>query len=584
MVRSCLDLHLGCHSARLDSVTTDPLAAATPIPRRRWLKPTAGSIVAVLALIVGAWAIDSALHRNAVARGVTAGGISLASFDADEVRFAAAELTRSLADTPFTLTVDGVALKTNPVTLGGEVDPEALVAEALDARRGGFVPFQPFRWIGTLFSDHDIRLEYRLDQGRLAGAVSDVTVELLDPPVEPRMRWGTNEVIFVPGAQGKTISEPDLATGLADTLQAGQPYALALDSFAVDPTRDSTALIDTTKEINDALRWPMEIDVAGTLLELSPSQLTRWINLVHSPEPGWEIDEPRALAELEPLLTRLGKPDQQPQFVVVMNRPLVAPATETLRCCGAGTGDALRTGLLTDRTPGDLDPKPVSLNPRITSGQVGMDELRSLGVTERVSTFTTNHPCCRNRVTNIHLFSDTIRGTLILPGQEMSLNETVGMRTPEDGYLADGAIAKGVLEPQVGGGVSQVASTFFSAAFFAGLDFEEYQSHSLYFARYERGREATISWPKPDLRVSNFTDYAVLVWTTYTSTSITVSMYSTDYIDVVDLGRSERKIGECTKVTTTRERRYPNDVVVTDTVFALYRPGEGLDCNGDPTS
>ena len=540
-------------------------------------------MVGALVLIVGAWAIDSALNRDAVARGVTAGGISLSTFDADEVRFAAGELTRSLSDEPFTLTVDGVALRTNPVDLGAEVDPEALVADALAARRGGFFLFRPFRWVGSLFSETEVDLKYRADAGRVAGAVSDITSELLEPPIEPRMRWGANEVIFVPGSDGKTVSAEELTSALPTTLAAGAPYSLSINSFSVSPDTNPDALIETADELNEALRWPMEIEVEGSVVELTPSQLTRWIRLVHSPEPGWEVDERRALAELEPLFSGLGEPDQQPQFVVVMDRPLVAPARATLRCCGPGTGEALRTGLLSDRTPGDAPIKPVSLIARTASGQVGMDEMQSLGVIEQVSTFTTNHPCCANRVENIHLFSDTIRGTLILPGEEMSLNETAGMRTAEDGYLADGAIAQGVLEPQVGGGVSQVASTFFSAAFFAGLDFEEYQSHSLYFSRYERGREATISWPKPDLRVANFTDYAVLVWTSYTSTSVTVSMYSTDYIDVVEIGRSDSAIGQCTKVTTTRERRYPNDVVVTDSVFGLYRPGEGLDCNGDPT-
>ena len=51
--------------------------------------------------------------------------------------------------------------------------------------------------------------------------------------------------------------------------------------------------------------------------------------------------------------------------------------------------------------------------------------------------------------------------------------------------------------------MSQFATTIFNAAFFAGLDFVEYQSHSLQFSRYPAGREATISWPEPDLVFEN---------------------------------------------------------------------------------
>src|SRR5690606_41819913 len=63
------------------------------------------------------------------------------------------------------------------------------------------------------------------------------------------------------------------------------------------------------------------------------------------------------------------------------------------------------------------------------------------------------------------------------------------------------------LVPTVGGGVSQFATTLFNAAFFAGFDFLDYQSHSIYFSRYPYGREATISWPAPDLKIQNTTDY-----------------------------------------------------------------------------
>ena len=48
---------------------------------------------------------------------------------------------------------------------------------------------------------------------------------------------------------------------------------------------------------------------------------------------------------------------------------------------------------------------------------------------------------------------------------------------------------------EIGGGVSQFATTMFNAAFFAGLDIDEYQAHSEYFDRYPCGREATMGYP-----------------------------------------------------------------------------------------
>jgi hypothetical protein len=187
-------------------------------------------------------------------------------------------------------------------------------------------------------------------------------------------------------------------------------------------------------------------------------------------------------------------------------------------------------------------------------------------------------------VKNIQRFADLMQGVIIRPGEELSLNGFVGQRTRDKGFVAAGAIARGNFEDQVGGGISQYATTFFNAAFFAGVEFLEYQSHSIYISRYPRGREATISWRKPDLKILNNTPYGILVWNEYTPTSITVSFYSTEHLEVeaLDLRRSSN--GQCRIDITPREITYPDGSVSEDTVQALYRPGEGLDCNGNSTT
>ena len=90
-----------------------------------------------------------------------------------------------------------------------------------------------------------------------------------------------------------------------------------------------------------------------------------------------------------------------------------------------------------------------------------------------------------------------------------------------------GVIYEGVFAEDVGGGVSQFATTMFNASFFAGLDLVAFQAHSIYIDRYPYGREATVNWPGIDLKVRNPTDYPVLIWTEYTRDSITVKLFGT---------------------------------------------------------
>jgi hypothetical protein len=70
----------------------------------------------------------------------------------------------------------------------------------------------------------------------------------------------------------------------------------------------------------------------------------------------------------------------------------------------------------------------------------------------------------------------------------------------------------------------------------------------------------------------------VLVWPTYTGTSITVHLYSTHYVDVTVGEPTASPAGSCTKYTVPRTRTYVDGRVEHDSVFARYRPAEGVNC------
>jgi hypothetical protein len=88
-----------------------------------------------------------------------------------------------------------------------------------------------------------------------------------------------------------------------------------------------------------------------------------------------------------------------------------------------------------------------------------------------------------------------------------------------------------------------------------------------------------MGFPHPDLQIKNTSPYGVLIWPTYTDTSLTVSLYSTHFVDVAQTGQSQAPSGACTRVTTERTRTYLADGHTdVDRVFARYRPAEGVDC------
>ena len=147
------------------------------------------------------------------------------------------------------------------------------------------------------------------------------------------------------------------------------------------------------------------------------------------------------------------------------------------------------------------------------------------GIRHLIAGYTIHHDCCAPRVTNLELFSDTVTGTVVQPGERLSLNTLTGPRTVEKGYLPADTWMGGQIADSVGGGISQYAATMYNAIFWGGFIGSSYRAHSVYIPRYPPGIEGTLYYPYIDLVFRNDTDSPVLVVSDYTDTSLTVKLY-----------------------------------------------------------
>jgi len=178
-----------------------------------------------------------------------------------------------------------------------------------------------------------------------------------------------------------------------------------------------------------------------------------------------------------------------------------------------------------------------------TEPELTTEEAEKLDIRELISEFTTYYPCCAPRVTNIQRAAEVLDGFILGPGETFSLNAVLGPRTIEAGYVLAPQIEEGKLKDAVGGGVSQVATTLYNAAFFAGVRLVAHQAHQFYISRYPMGREATVSWGGPELIFRNDWPAAILVKVRASSSSITVRFYS-------------RKLGRRVETTTGKPYAY----------------------------
>ena len=86
-------------------------------------------------------------------------------------------------------------------------------------------------------------------------------------------------------------------------------------------------------------------------------------------------------------------------------------------------------------------------------------------------------------------------------------------------------IINGELQTGLGGGVCQVSTTVFNAAYEAGLPITARTNHALYISHYPLGRDATVNYPDTDLKFVNDTGHWLQVRTFVGSYSLTVALY-----------------------------------------------------------
>ncbi|MDE0802753.1 MAG: VanW family protein [Acidimicrobiales bacterium] len=550
-------------------------------PRRRFLWAGVLAPIVLLLAVVAAWAIDTGAAGGEVLRNVEVAGIDIGGLASDELLEQVESLDDASRGRDIRIETPEVTYETTADELGLRVDVEATAQAALDEGRTAILPVRPLGWLASFFRPHETAVRYVVDPEQARSTLRRLEGDALVSPVEPTIESiGGDPFTVVPGRPGAGIDPDTLAIALraaAEDTPVGDPVTVQVRQSDLSPRLSDEDADAAAERANELTQDTMSITAGGVTFQLVPREL-RGLAETQEREDTLTIrlDPEKLLPVLAEEFDELEVDAQDAGFTLEGGRPVITPSVTGLSCCDLNNVETINAALAAGE-----DAVTVELAEDVPA--LTTEEAEALGIIEEVGSPTefgptTNHACCQGRVTNIHRMADIVRGAVILPGETFSVNGFVGQRTREKGFVEAGVIYDGVVTADVGGGVSQFATTLFNAALFAGLDFGEYQSHSLYISRYPRGHEATISWEHPDLQIVNNTEYGVMIWPTYTDTSLTVHLYSTDHIDVAIGEPSSAPSGNCTRWTTPRSRTYPDGSTDNDTVSARYRPAEGVNC------
>ncbi|MBL8088173.1 MAG: VanW family protein [Chthonomonas sp.] len=181
--------------------------------------------------------------------------------------------------------------------------------------------------------------------------------------------------------------------------------------------------------------------------------------------------------------------------------------------------DALLENLVKATMTGEESTLPVKEAPKT----IPDDELKK--IQHVMASFTTKFSASnRPRSSNIRLASSKIDGTIIMPGESFSYNETVGQRTIKNGFQEAGVFVNGRHDTGVGGGICQVSTTLYNASLLANMPILQRRSHSLPVPYVPVGRDATVDWGSADFKFKNDKDFPIAVSTFYKPGELTVRL------------------------------------------------------------
>lgn len=508
----------------------------------RWLLIPVTAAAGLVLLSGVAFGVDRTLHSGEVLRNVWVGEARLSGLSPERAEQELLALEDRLLRAPRTFVVDGQPFELDPQVVGLDLQEDRARRSALVAGRQGSL-FDQFRWwVAHLRRRAVVAVPVALDGAALEEVFQEWESEAIeDPPYPGAVLIEDARPVPDYPKQGRAIDRTAATEVVRWSLSRTRPGELEIPVATVDPVLDRQ---DVDQAVQEAIRLlagsvtlvrdDPEVEVTFTADQLASALRSR---VATASEPQLVLSfDPQVVTEiLRPLRQELEVPPRDAQFIINDDDTVsVLPGRHGTRIDPERTAAALFEAASGESRTARF-PFEEGAPPEFTT-----EDAEALGIRRKVSEFTTQHRCCEPRVHNIHLIADLVDGAIVEPGETFSLNEYVGKRTADRGFVSAPVIYAGEYTEDIGGGVSQFATTFYNAVFFGGYEDVEHQPHSYYISRYPEGREATISWPRPDLVFRNDSEAGVLIKTSYTDTSITVAFYGDNVGRQVEAGLSGR--------------------------------------------
>jgi len=377
-------------------------------------------------------------------------------------------------------------------------------------------------------------------QSYFAGlAQGEIDQKLFDGDV----RLNGTEVVALPGKEGRTLRVYDAIQAVRDGVakaigQSGGTPAQGKIDLPVEVVQASVSA-EEVQYIQGLLAVRVSGPITATapggkVMSLDRDALVRFTTIERNPDRsakqhidlGWKENELKILAQR--WAQDSSRPAQNARFA--WNNGAVSVLSESVDGFNI---DAVTVISSIKEHAGTSDKRQYDLPGKVLTPTVSSKDIAALGIKELMGTGTSTFKgSSQERATNIKVAANLINGAVIPPGGDFSFLQTVGGIDESHGFVEGYVIAAERTQRGVGGGVCQVSTTVFRAAFWSGVKITERNQHSYRVGWYEAngepvGFDAAVFDPGVDLQFTNDSPGYILLEAKAGTDLLTVNFYGT---------------------------------------------------------
>lgn len=532
--------------------TPSPDSSSSPSPSNRskdqgrnkakpWII-TGSCVVAAAALYFGGAALISAQ----VPANASIAGVSIGSMSQDDARAALNKSVVPLAAEPFDVLINAQSYKMDPVKAGLSLNVDDTVADLTGYEAN------PVELIDRLTGKYTVTASIDVDQDKLNSQLAALAKKSDAKVTEGDITFAEGKAKLVKPVDGVSLKQDEAAKVLTNDWRIGAP-AIELPSEIAKPEISADTLQSFYDDkVKALLKDEVSLTSDKKKVDISTAAIASAAS--YTPKdgaPAITLDD-KKLFKAATTDSEFSSTAKNARITLSGGKPTITKST---------TGLALETKGLGAKVLAATETKERTAQVVLETSEADFTtaDAKKLGIKEEIVEFSTPYPTYdKVRTKNLHAGSDRINGTVIKPGENFSLLQSLGPITVANGYFSSGVVESGFSTEAVGGGLSQVSTQLYNVGFLAGYDDVTHKPHSRWFERYPAGREATLWEGQVDMVWKNNTPYGVMIQAWVSGDRVHTRLWSTKYWKV-----SQKSSGKY-NMTNPETRYNPADKCVSE--------------------